>query len=401
MIEHSSTQKLRQIPYLFPRRFGARFEEKLKAEFKEKFETEFEAWNLNKNLGRNILSKAESSKDNIKDMLHLYGAPKVGKTSFALYLAHKYSNPFYINFNDMRNMQDSIKNILFKISMEKRNDLLILDNCPLDWSIFPQNLKIITINESPIQHLNQKSLLEKPPNIIQKQVFALSFEEFLSFDRSNKEVNQLFDSFFKYGNLPEIINIKGVSKIERKQEILRNIFGEDLAIFRHISRLQGRCVTPNQIYNSLKKHLKISKDKVYRLLNEWQSRGIVAFIQEIGSKNMPKKLFFWDFTITNALTYERNFIASVENMLFLELISQKKSIYYNSKFHLICENIGYVIMPFSPLEEIKHFVATLDNLEDIKSIVVITFAINSEFEAHNRIIIVRNFIDFALGENEP
>ena len=50
---------------------------------------------------------------------------------------------------------------------------------------------------------------------------ALDFEEYLLHDNKHQNITQSFNSFLKFGNLPELINLDEYKKLQRLQEILK------------------------------------------------------------------------------------------------------------------------------------------------------------------------------------
>lgn len=346
MLQDSSNAKIKQFLNIFPRRFG--------------------------------ISKYER--------IHLHGAPKSGKTCIALNYIRDFKNPFYIDFNDIRNSPDLIKNYLLKISMEKKVSILVLDNIPNDWSNFPNLGNIITISEHKSTNLD----------FVNKEILPLNFEEFIGFDALNQNINQLLDSFIKYGNLPYILNIKDSIKLESKQNILSLVFKNNMDIFILLCQFQGQLATINQIYSLVKKQHKTSKDSIYSLIKDWQNRGILYFVENFTRPNLPKKIFFWDFSIRSALSYEKNFISIIENMVFLELLAFNKPIFYGNKINLICNGIGYIIAVFNTMESIKELVSKIDLMG--LDIIVLTFELEGTIRLKNKEILIRNFINFALDE---
>ncbi|RDU64014.1 ATP-binding protein [Helicobacter sp. MIT 14-3879] len=316
---------------------------------------------------------------------HIFGAPKCGKTSIALHYANNFKNPFYIDFNDFRNSLDLIKQALLKISMEKKVDCLVLDNIPHNFNIFPNIENIITINEYSNSNFNTKEIL------------MLNFEEFIGFDKSNQSINHLFNNFLKYGGMPSLINLKEHRIEQAKIDLLNLSFKENQNIIFSLFLFQGQCVSINQIYQSFKKkYIKISKDSIYSLIKDLQNRRILYLVPSFNIQNSPKKLFCFDFSIRNIISYEKNFLATFENMLFIELLSLNKPIFYDKKINLICNNIGYIIAPFKSKEMIKYMLNNIDffGLE----IIVVTLELNDEVVINGKVIIIKSFINLALRE---
>ncbi len=345
MLLESSNAKKRQFLNLFPRRFGLK-----------------------------------------GSRIHLYGPPKSGKTCIALYCIKDIKNSFYIDCNDFRNKDDLIKNYLLKISMEKRIDTLILDNMNFMKFALPSIENIITINEYKTSH----------PDFVNKNILPLSFEEYISFDTLNQDINCLFDNFLNYGNLPITLHIKDYNKLDSKQQMLSLIFKNQIHIFMFLCEFQGRRITINQIYSLLKKNIKISKDSIYSIIKDWQDRGILYLIEDYTNTKLAKKVFFWDFSIRSSLSYDKNILYSVENMVFLELLKFNSPIYFSNKINLICQNKGYIISLFSTIEIIRDILLEIDFMG--LNIFVITFGLDGEVEIKDKKIKICNFINFALEE---
>ena len=345
MLLESSNLKKRQFLHLFPRRFGLK-----------------------------------GSK------IHLYGPPKSGKTCIALYHIKDIKNSFYIDCNDFRNKDELIKNYLLKISMEKKIDCLVLDNMDFSKFFLPSIENIITINEYKTSNLD----------FINKAILPLSFEEYISNDSQNLDINHLFDNFLNYGNLPIMLNIKDNNKLDFKQQMLSLIFKNYIYIFIFLCEFQGRQITINQVYSLLKKDFKISKDKIYFLMQDWQNRGLIYFVPNYHNEKLAKKIFFWDFSLRSFVSYERNILCCVENMIFLELLKIESNIYYSNKINLICNKKGYIISLFSTFENLKEYLLNIDFMD--LDIFVITLNLEGEINIKNKTIKILNFINFALDE---
>lgn len=345
MLLESSNIKKRQFLHLFPRRFGLK-----------------------------------GSK------IHIYGPPKSGKTCIALHHIKDIKNSFYIDCNDFRNKDELIKSYLLKISMEKKIDCLVLDNMDFAKFFLPSIENIITINEYKTKNLD----------FVNKAILPLSFEEYISFDTQNLDINHLFDSFLNYGNLPATLNIKDNNKLDFKQQMLLVIFKKYIHIFILLCQFQGMQMTINQIYSLLKKDFKISKDKIYFLMQDWQDRGLIYFVPHYHNEKLAKKIFLWDFSLKSFVSYERNILCCVENMIFLELLKTESNIYYSNKINLICNKKGYIISLFSTLENIKEYLLSIDFMD--LDIFVITLNLEGEINIKNKTIKILNFINFALGE---
>ena len=348
---------------------------------------------------------------------HIFGAPQSGKTSIALNYAKNFKNPLYIDFADLRNSRDLIGQTLLKITFEKTRDLLILDNIPRDFAThnLPKGANIITISESCADLSGFQSV----------EILPLIFEEFISFDTQGLNLKELFERFIKFGNLPAMLNsqylsMRDFAKLEAKQKMLVSMIGENMDIFSALTRFQASALSIFQLYNILKKDSKMSKNRIYGVIDEFERRGIVRFVAHCDKPKAPKKAFLFDFSLRNAISYERNFMAVFENMVFLELLGresnanqresnanlheslecesnpQKKGaeIFYSDKIPLICDKNGYILMPFKSKEMIADLLKGVDFMG--LEIAVITIDLNDEIVINGKKIPLISFINFAL-----
>ncbi len=348
--------------------------------------------------------------------VHIFGAPQSGKSSIALNYARNFKNPLYIDFADLRNSRDLIGQILLKIAFEKKCDLLILDNIPHDFANnfpnLPNIANIITISESSANLRGFERL----------EILPLNFEEFISFDAQELNLKELFEKFIKFGNLPIMLNsqylsLRDFAKLEAKQKMLIAIMRENMDIFLELVRFQSSPVSIFQLYNILKKDSKMSKNRIYGVIDEFEERRIVRFVAHCNKPKAPKKAFLFDFSLRSAISYERNFMASFENMVFLELLGRESSanqressgesleresspqkkgaeIFYSEKIPLICGKNGYILMPFKSKEMIVDLLKGVDFMG--LEIAVLTIDLNDEIVINGKTIPLISFINFAL-----
>ena len=364
---------------------------------------------------------------------HIFGAPQSGKTSIALNYARNFKNPLYIDFADLRNSRDLIGQTLLKIAFEKTRDLLILDNIPRDFTNnftnLPKGANIITISESCADLSGFQSV----------EILPLIFEEFISFDTQGLNLKELFERFIKFGNLPAMLNsqylsMRDFAKLEAKQKMLVSIMGENMDIFSALTRFQASAISIFQLYNILKKDSKMSKNRIYGVVDEFERRGIVRFVAHCDKPKAPKKAFLFDFSLRNAISYERNFMAVFENMVFLELLGRESknspslalhttpqtpparggayidspslaegargwvksqnNIFYSDKIPLIRGKNGYIVMPFKSKEMIADLLKGVDFMG--LEIAVLTIDLNDEIVINGKKIPLISFINFAL-----
>ena len=279
------------------------------------------------------------------------GPKRVGKT--------------FLVFNFLKNFKGRYKYIDFKDHREKDLnfegvDLVIFDNydfqIPLpDTTTFVISEKDITLDGFEKIELN-----------------GLDFEEFFSFDNTTN-INQTFDRFLRLGNFPKLFNEEYF-----KDEYLKETFEllpynkKILAFFfSHI----GEKFTLYQIYQILKKDMKISKDSFYKETAELLKNRIIFEVNKFNSPKSPKKFFAYNFAFKSIMTTRKNPLHIFENIIFLEL--NKKELYYKDtlSFYLPEEKRGILVLPFAN-EEIA--LEKLKKVNDVEKVDIIT--ISNEFE---------------------
>jgi len=148
------------------------------------------------------------------------GAPKSGKSYLIFDYLKQYKDKqyLYIDLDDIRIDTLRIFYNLDRFLLEhSKIEILAIDNC----EIFPQailkniKLKSIIVSTSiyDIDYENFRTIFLQP----------LDFEEYILFDTKHTNTVNTFNSFFKYGNFPEIIQFNENKQLYRNQEILRLI----------------------------------------------------------------------------------------------------------------------------------------------------------------------------------
>lgn len=275
----------------------------------------------------------------------LYGASGIGKTDCVLHYFNKPQfsalNKLYINCNDTRlNPLKDLEN-LKQFLQEKNISILILDNythlIPLDFTL-PFLIVISTTPCTPCKNFHN---IQIPP---------ITFAEFLAMRKIPQE--EALTQYLKFGNLFEQLNE------QKKGEFLRLLASNptDFWILRNLILHLGQKVTPYYVYSKLKKEGKLSKDKFYTYTQTLEKSRILFWLEKFEHSSAPKKLYFWDFTLKNAVAFERNFNLLFENMVFLELLYHfKLEFFYTDKldFYIPCFSLGILCAPFTQTLEMR------------------------------------------------
>ncbi|GAA8669044.1 ATP-binding protein [Helicobacter pylori] len=333
----------------------------------------------------NPLSNPPSS-----DKICLLGPMKSGKTTFALKLAKNFKNHVYLNYNDMRLNKNILSSWLLKWHLEKKMDLLILDNIErLDFSL-PKLPKIILIPNylSPI--------MEKDFSLC--YALGLSFKEYTSFFKPNTPKNTLFNRFLRDGNALDSLFIENEQeKILKKQENIKLAFQTHAPLMAKICAHQSKFVSAFYLYTQFKKELKTSKDTLYKFLHALEKQRTLFLIPSF--ENHKTKLYLCDFALPYSLTPNPSLLSVFENMVFLELYKQFPN------YELYSHDNGIFILrnPTGKLALIAHAFPTPHFLEKQLSwchehgfFNIVVVSINAPISATNPPYKHLNFIDFSL-----
>ncbi|EMG80138.1 hypothetical protein HMPREF1393_01507 [Helicobacter pylori GAM103Bi] len=315
---------------------------------------------------------------------------KSGKTTFALKLAKNFKNPVYLNYNDMRLNKNTLKSWLLKWHLEKKMDLLILDNIErLDFSL-PKLPKIILIPN----HLSPITA----PDFSLHYALGLSFKEYTSFFKPNTPKNTLFNRFLRDGNALDSLFIENEQeKILKKQENIKLAFQTYAPLMAKICAHQSKFVSAFYLYTQFKKELKTSKDTLYKFLHALEKQRILFLVPSF--ENHKTKLYLCDFALPYSLTPSPSLLSVFENMVFLELYKQ----FPNYELHSHDNGIFILRNPTSKLALIAHAFPTPHFLEKQLSwchehgfFNIVVVSINAPISANNPPYKHLNFIDFSL-----
>jgi len=283
------------------------------------------------------------------------GPKRVGKTFLVFNFLKNFKGKYkYIDFEDYREKNFDFEEI----------DLVIYDNFDFSVPIPPITTFIISQKNIEIEGFHKIELK------------GLDFEEFFSFENTTN-INQCFDKFLRLGNFPRIFTEEYYRDEYLKETFELLPFNKKILafFFSHI----GEKFTLYQIYQILKKEMKLSKDNFYKITNELLENRIIYEVNKFESPKSPKKFYSYNFAFKNILTNRKNIQYTFENIIFLEL--NKKEVYYKDTltFYLPEEERGILILPFADEEVAKE---KLKKVTNVKKVDIIT--ISNEFEIENK-----------------
>lgn len=314
----------------------------------------------------------------------LKGCRKSGKT----YLIFDYLQNFdekeylYIDLKDeridIREIELNLESFIVKNSIQ----LLIIENYTPSF-LLPKVEEIILSSQK-----NSLSLV----GFEEITLYPLDFEEFISFDRRHFNIEHIFNIYANQGTFPQVVLDNEHNAHKNLQELMTDII-EDKAkflIYKKLSELQSTKVSLFQIYNQLKTTIKISKDTLYKSVEELEDEGLLYLVKKFGSTKSSKKVFLIDFAIKNALSLKKDFLKRLENMVFIELIKKSYEVFYTDKLDLYIpeKKLGIICAPFSLEENIeKRLKKDLPHIEElgITSIEIISIGNEALFRLEDKI----------------
>jgi len=271
----------------------------------------------------------------------LVGSPKSGKS----YLIYDYLSQFednqylYINFDDYKNNFTQIAKNLDLFVKKNNISVLILENYKFNLNLPKVTSTIITTYEkNSITGFDK--LFVKP----------LDFEEFLLFDTKHQNILNSFNSFLKFGNSPEVLEYGEQKKAQRNFEICK-LYCQDntqLEILLIIIKFSTEKKSLFQLFTTLKKEIKISKDKFYKTCEEFERNKVIYFCSKFEQPKAVKKIFVFNHALLDITSYKKNFNNLFKNMVFLEIEKRYAAISYldNIDFYIAEKDHIILSIPF-------------------------------------------------------
>jgi hypothetical protein len=249
----------------------------------------------------------------------VYGPKLSGKTSIIFnYLKDNNEEYLYIDLDDFRYEKEDLYNIELFLQKNKIK-ICIIENYVEGFPI----PKVDTLILSSIYYIQLE-------NFDTLKVMPLDFEEYLLFDTKHQNTTNSFNSFLKYGNIPDIIEYKDYKKIIRNKELIQ-LYDKNstvIEILKLYVKSSGELKSPFWLFNILKKKMKISKDFFYKTIKELENNHTIILSPKFDQPKAVKKIFCFDFALIDIVSSKKNFANLFANMIFLELFNQNQPIYY-------------------------------------------------------------------------
>ncbi len=324
----------------------------------------------------------------------IIGPPKCGKS----YLIYDYLSGFdtqdylYIDLFDFKNSHEEITVHLTAFIKKNNIKVLVLENFDFSFELPLCDSIILTLTHEKKQ-FGFKQLLLMP----------LDFEEFLLHDHRHQNTTNSFNYFLKYGNLPEIINQEEHKKLKRLQEILKLHCYDTtkLEILKLFIVAIDEKKSINQLFITLKKMQKISKDKFYETTKEFEENKIIYFISKYQQPKATKKIYIYNHAFLTAVTHTKKFKNEFSNLIFLELVKNHQKIYYHDyiDFYIPTTKTALLALPFFNhlvMNSLKRkLFSTLEEL-NVKRLYIITIGNSETFFSNKVEVTVLPFYEWAL-----
>ena len=324
------------------------------------------------------------------------GSPKSGK-SYLIYdhlSKYKTNEYLYIDFDDYKVNKDEIIPYLQDFINKHNIIVLVLENLDFDITL-PKINSILITTKTNLYFDNFKILTLMP----------LDFEEFILFDTKHQNILNSFNNYLKYGNATDITEYNENKKQKRNYEICKLYCQNELELeilFLLIKSMSEK-KSIFQLFNQLKKTHKISKDRFYNTIEQFKNNNLIFFCKKYKQPKAVKKLYIFNHSLLDIVTYKKNFNNQFKNMVFLELYNRFKDIYFldNIDFYLPNENIVILAIPFfNDLLWNKFAIILLEIISNynIQKIDIITISSEQIIYLENMEVNIMPFYNWVLGQ---
>lgn len=263
------------------------------------------------------------------------GAKKSGKKSLiAQYLSE--FNPLeylFLDFEDLRFNETCLTQL--KDFLQDKNIKAVIfygvkKNFIYDFSQLSKSVQIIISTEFHSLHCENCKELE---------LDFLDFEEFVSMSKT--QLNSQVGHFLQMGR-------SFLSQSALNEYLRKNFSLLELEILKFVAENLGEEFSTNRLYRRLKAKQKISKDSLYKAVNELEDRAVLHFIP--CEEKRLKRAYFTDFALKNALCIDKNFKQLFANVILSELFKLKTSIIYNKFFDFYLKKMQIAFIPSATLD---------------------------------------------------
>jgi len=325
----------------------------------------------------------------------LNGITQSGKTALIKHtlLERKKSSYLYVDCNDVRIDRIELNTYLGAFCQDNNLECVVLDN--YHPTIIPPNVPQLIISSEyhyPFAHLETIRL------------YPLDYEEFLAYE--HKYDSTALHHFFQLGGYPSMHRIVSDDRnrnIQRNLQFALSNIEFDLMLLS--AKMAAQKVSAYTLYERLKSERKISKDMLYKNLDQLTAKSYLHQLSKYAHPRATKKLYLCDIAIKNALSTQKHFGRLFENLIYLEMLKRHFELYYEEgiDFYLpqqqrvvLCMPFGNQEMLFKKIENIEAFIIT----HNISKVEVVTMSSESELSHPFTTVEMIPFAIWALVEGE-
>ncbi len=323
------------------------------------------------------------------------GAPKTGKSFLIFdYLSNFNSKEYlYIDLSDFRNDKQEIIQNIEEYVFRNKIKVIALENYEFDFKIpFCESIIISSKMKKELKGFRKLYLN------------ALDFEEYLLHDKRNQNITHNFNSFLKYGNLPQTLKMNELEIFSNLQNLIKTINDNPTSqeILKTLLINIDEKKSLNQLFLNLKSKIKISKDKFYDECKRFENERIIHFIPKLNQDKAVKKIYSYNSAFFSSISHKKKFKNELTNIIFQELLNKNEEVFYLDyiDFYIPKENLAIVCIPFfssimmqSQLKKIKRVAIE----HKIKEINIITVSNNEHHKFKNLEVNVLPFYEWALS----
>ncbi|TQR32431.1 DNA-binding protein [Campylobacter sp. MIT 99-7217] len=266
------------------------------------------------------------------------GAKACGKKAFLCNFLSSFEAKeiLFLDFEDLRFEVLSLKHLQAFLEQNLQIKILVFEHVGRDFCFDFSKLKNICVFvTSEFKDFKLKGFDEL-------ELDFLDFEEFIS-SLKTQNFHSLLSLFLQNGR-----------SVGVNDDFLKAHFSSlELEILKFIALNLGLEFSVNELYQNLKQRLKISKDSLYKSVENLHNRYILHFVKH-NEKNL-KKVYFTDFAMKNLLSIKKDFKQLFENLVLSELFKFKEELFYDKNFDFILHSkkLGFICTPFLDTELIK------------------------------------------------
>jgi predicted AAA+ superfamily ATPase len=207
-------------------------------------------------------------------------------------------------------------------------------------------------------------------------LYPLDYEEFLAYE--HKFDSTALNHYLQLGGLTCMHKLQAEERVVYIQQKLKyHLLPIEFEVLKFIAKYNAQKISPYSIYERLKSHIKISKDKTYASYKELFEKKYFFEVEKFEQKKAVKKLYLCDIFLKTALSIDKHFGRLFENLIFLELYKKHQNIFYHDNIDFYLPNEDEIIF-CKPFADERRLFKKLETIEaflfsyNVKKVTAIT-----------------------------